>query len=260
LSCLKSISLHGGYPHYDVYVIQSQLNGINESAIRKDFGDKMTFHFLEIPSDLFSGFPTTQRYPQEIYYRLAAPLLLPTNLDRILYLDVDIVVINPLNELYETDFGENYFAGCTHTRRFLTKVNQIRLKASKDAAYINSGVLLYNLPVLRKTVDIRIMQDYVRSNEKNLILPDQDILSALYGDKVKLMDTLRFNLSDRIVNIYNKEHWFHKIDVEWVRKNTSIIHYCGSNKPWKKDYWGNLGVFYQELFEPRSRPGCKRIS
>ena len=30
-------------------------------------------HFIEVPDDLFEGFPTTKRYPHQIYYRLAAP-------------------------------------------------------------------------------------------------------------------------------------------------------------------------------------------
>ena len=79
-----------------------------------------------------------------------------------------------------------------------------------------------------------------------LVLPDQDILSALYGDKVKLLDTLRFNLSDRIMNLYNAQHIHHKIDIKWVRQNTVIIHFCGNNKPWNPGYTGKLGSIYRE--------------
>ncbi|MDY2952276.1 MAG: glycosyltransferase, partial [Erysipelotrichaceae bacterium] len=55
-----------------------------------------TFRFIEIDENEFKDFPISSRYPLEIYYRLFAPLLLPNSLDRILYLDVDIVVINSL--------------------------------------------------------------------------------------------------------------------------------------------------------------------
>ena len=82
-----------------------------------------------------------------------------------------------------------------------------------------------------------------------LILPDQDILTALYGDKVKLADTMRFNLSDRILAFYNADRSHDKVDVDWVRRNSVVIHYCGKNKPWNPDYTGSLGVFYRELME-----------
>lgn len=56
--------------------------------------------------------PESSRYPRQIFYRLAAPLLLPEDLDRILYLDVDTLVINPLRELYAMEFAGNYYIAC----------------------------------------------------------------------------------------------------------------------------------------------------
>ena len=94
--------------------------------------------------------------------------------------------------------------------------------------------------------DFKEICDYTNKRKNSLILPDQDILTALYGDKVKVVDTLRYNLSDRILVVYNADLSHKKIDVSWVRENGVIIHYCGKNKPWKDNYVGTLGVFYQE--------------
>ena len=158
-----------------------------------------------------------------------------------------MVVINSLRELYETEFGDNYYVGCTHTREFLTKLNQARLQSEKAVAYINTGVLLMNLNALRGSIRLEQISAYAREHEKALILPDQDILTALYGDRIALVDSLRWNLSDRVLAFYNGAHPKGKRDVNWVRQNTSIVHYCGRNKPWNADYTGTLGVFYQEL-------------
>ena len=246
-TCLRSILRSGGYAHYDAYVLHSDLDQSICDAMERDFPEGVTFHFLPVPDTLFADFPETGRYPRQIYYRLAAPLLLPEELDRILYLDVDMVIINPLRELYETAFGGNYYAGCTHTREFLTRLNQARLKSEKAVAYINTGVLLMNLGALREVIDLAQISAYVTEHEKALILPDQDILTALYGDKIRLVDTVRFNLSDRILGFYNAAHPHEKRDLEWIRENSVIIHYCGRNKPWNGDYAGILGVFYEEL-------------
>ena len=230
-ACLKSLLRSGGYGYYDVFVLHSDLEESIQRAMERDFQERVTFHFLQVPEELFADFPETARYPRQIYYRLAAPLLLPRELDRILYLDVDVVVINSLRTFYEVDFESSYFVGCTHTREFLTKLNQARLQSDKAVAYINTGVLLMNLNVLRQVIRLEEISAYVREHEKALILPDQDILTALYGDKIKLADSLRYNLSDRVLNFYNGSHPKEKRDVNWVRRNTAIIHYCGRNKP-----------------------------
>jgi lipopolysaccharide biosynthesis glycosyltransferase len=81
------------------------------------------------------------------------------------------------------------------------------------------------------------------------MLPDQDIITALYGTKIKLADTMRFNLSDRILGFYNADIKNKRRNINWVRQNTAIIHYCGKNKPWKNNYSGKLGVFYHELLQ-----------
>lgn len=248
-ACLKSLLRSGGYGYYDVFVLHSDLEESIQRAMERDFQERVTFHFLQVPEELFADFPETARYPRQIYYRLAAPLLLPRELDRILYLDVDVVVINSLRPFYEVDFESSYFVGCTHTREFLTKLNQARLQSDKAVAYINTGVLLMNLNVLRQVIRLEEISAYVREHEKALILPDQDILTALYGDKIKLADSLLYNLSDRVLNFYNGSHPKEKRDVNWVRRNTAIIHYCGRNKPWNEGYTGTLGVFYRELMD-----------
>ena len=248
-ACLKSLLRSGGYGYYDVFVLHSDLEESIQRAMERDFQERVTFHFLQVPEELFADFPETARYPRQIYYRLAAPLLLPRELDRILYLDVDVVVINSLRTFYEMDFESSYFVGCTHTREFLTKLNQARLQSDKAVAYINTGVLLMNLNVLRQVIRLEEISAYVREHEKALILPDQDILTALYGDKIKLVDSLRYNLSDRVLNFYNGSHPKEKRDVNWVRRNTAIIHYCGRNKPWNEGYTVTLGVFYRELMD-----------
>ena len=107
--CLTSVLKNAGFDRYEVYILHSDLTTEDQNALRQAAGGKAELHFLPIDETMFDGFPETNRYPKQIYYRLAAPLLLPEELDRILYLDVDLVVINSLQELYHTDFEGNYY-------------------------------------------------------------------------------------------------------------------------------------------------------
>jgi lipopolysaccharide biosynthesis glycosyltransferase len=161
-------------------------------------------------------------------------------------LDPDIVVINCLQELYGTDFGDAYFVGATHVRNFLRNLNRIRCKAKKNSHYLNTGVLLMNIEKLREEQNVQDVYDFIEKYKFLLTLPDQDIIFGLYGDRVKLVDYLKYNLSDRILM---RERFLtkKKYDVDWVRKNSVIIHYCGRNKPWKPRYRGILDVFYKEI-------------
>ena len=127
LDCLDSIVLHGGEEHYYVYLLSSDLPEETQQQLCRQVPAAVALHFISVPRALFEVFPETGRYPQEIYYRLAAPLLLPPELDRILYLDADIVVINPLGPLYRSDFEGSLFMACTHTRELLTLANSHRL-------------------------------------------------------------------------------------------------------------------------------------
>lgn len=247
LNCVKSIVKNGGNHTYTAYILHSDLDEAAMKDILQGVDSRVECCFLSVDPALFEGFPESKRYPLQIYYRLAAPLLLPTHLDRILYLDVDTVVVNPLDSLYQMDFNGAWYIACTHTHDFLTKFNQARLGVKKDVPYINTGVMMLNLPVLRKNLCMSTIRKYANERMHTFLLPDQDIITALYGEKVKLADTMQYNLSDRILALYNADPKNTKVDLDWVRANTAIIHYCGKNKPWKENYIGILGIFYKEI-------------
>jgi lipopolysaccharide biosynthesis glycosyltransferase len=233
--------------NFEFYVISKDLTDFDLEELKKRIdSDAVCFHHLFFDDSLLQGAPTSSRYPLEIYYRLFAAKVLPESVSRILYLDPDIVVINCLQELYGTDFGDAYFVGATHVRNFLRNLNMIRCKAKKNSHYLNTGVLLMNIEKLREEQNVQDVYDFIEKYKFLLTLPDQDIIFGLYGDRVKLVDYLKYNLSDRILM---RERFLtkKKYDVDWVRKNSVIIHYCGRNKPWKPRYRGILDVFYKEI-------------
>lgn len=262
LPCLRSVMARGGAESYDIYILHSDLEDADKQSIRGAAGTVGVCHFIYVDPAIFNDFPETKRYPKQIYYRLAAPALLPENLERILYLDGDTITINSLLDLYNTDFEGSYFMACTHIRRLLGMFNQVRLSLEEDVPYINTGVMMMNLPALREHLHLEDIQAYALENRHILMLPDQDIVTALYGQHIKLVDSLRYNLSDRLLNLYNADPLhIPKLDLDWVRKNTSIIHYYGRNKPWgEQPYLGILDTFYYEATgtEPsNSRRGQK---
>ena len=203
---------------------------------------------IDVPlsEEMFQDAPIFDRYPKEMYYRLFAAQYLPQELDRILYLDPDLVVINSLRSLYEIDFGDNLFAAASHIEsRTFKNFNRRRLHLSEQARYINSGVMMMNLSLLRTQQDPQQIYQFIEEHKNTLLLPDQDVVNALYADRTIFLDPLIYNLGEKYLRLKNlhlpKEE---KLGIDWVRQHTAIIHYYGRNKPWKEGYHGKLGVFY----------------
>lgn len=247
--CLKSIIRFPSPDGYHIYILYDNLSIQNQKDIKESFDHQnVDFSFICVPQHLFKDFPTSERYPITMYYRLLAAKLLPQNLDKILYLDPDMIVINPLDELYQMKFKDKDIIACTHVRKVLNKINLIRLGVDirKAYPYINTGMMLMNLNALRTHIDENKIIDYVNHYQKRLTLPDQDIITALYGDRIQIVDYVKYNLSDRMLAFYNAS-FQHHIDIEWIKQNTVIIHYCGKNKPWNDHYVGILDVFFHEI-------------
>lgn len=159
-TCIRSIIRFD--KNIDFYILHHDLNQKHMDDLRRSFLE-CTFHFIEVKEEEFKGFPISSRYPLEIYYRLFASDLLPKTLDRILYLDVDIVVIQSLRELYNMDFESNLYIASSHVNERMTHLNAKRLGLKEDVPYINTGVLLMNLELLRKQLNKQDILNYVNA-------------------------------------------------------------------------------------------------
>lgn len=199
---------------------------------------------ITIREEQLEGAPTTDRYPLEIYYRIFAAKYLPQDLDRVLYLDPDLVVNQSIRHLYDLPMGTELFAAASHIGNVLHRVNELRLDMDEDSPYINSGVMVMNLRQLRQEQDFAQVFDYIAAHKNRLILPDQDIISGLYGERIIPLDAWRYNMTERLFAFHRQNG--DRMDLDFVRENSAIIHYCGRNKPWKKGYLGRLDCFYKE--------------
>ncbi len=247
--CIKSIMRFPSEDGWDIYILTGNIDSEFEKLkcdITEMYGANV--HLIEVDDQLFKNFPETGRYSKVVYYRIFAASILPDTVDKVLYLDPDIVVIKPLNALYNMDFDNSYYIACSHTKAVLTKLNRVRLGIKNDSPYINSGVMMMNTELLRKEQTMDEVREYVSKRGKFLVLPDQDVITALYGEKTKIVDTYIYNLSDRLISMNNISPILREtIDLDWVSRNAVIVHYYGYNKPWKDNYKGILDVFYNEL-------------
>lgn len=203
---------------------------------------------IEVDQQLFENAPITNRYPQEMYYRLLAAQLLPSSLDKVLYLDPDILIINSLEPLWQINLGDQLFAAAAHSGKaeLIDGVNNLRL--GTNGAYYNSGVLLINLAQCRKEICPEEIFRYALEHTAELLLPDQDILNALYGQRIFPLDDLIWNYDARNYHDY-KLATHGEADINWIMEHTAILHFCGREKPWKPYYYRRFGVLYRHYMQ-----------
>lgn len=246
---LLSIKLNTQAQEFNVYVLQKDKLKRTDGLERvcKQLG--MNYFPIKVNDQLFSKAPVTDRYPTTIYYRLLAHRLLPQDLHKILYLDADVLCINDLSSLYETSLDGYLYASAIHTNLTNTTevINKIRLQNFDADGYYNSGVLLMNLDTIRKKVKDTDIFSYIRTH--TLLLPDQDVLNALYGRYIKSVPDQLYNFDTRKGGIYETIS-FGEWTTDWVMRNTVILHYCGRDKPWlPTKNSGRYTALYKNYFQ-----------
>lgn len=218
-------------------------NGIDSNSITlieriaSDYGQKITF--CHVDETLFSAFPigrdgqnTHVGTSYATYYRLFLSELLPNDINRVLYLDGDIIVMDSLNELWATDMHDKAIAAVPDS--YNNKIEHYnRLHYPQPMGYFNAGVLLINLDYWRTNNVVSAFCQYASARPDSLYCHDQDILNYVFRES-KITLPLRYNMLN--------EYWFqtrHSV-VSWEFDNQmrygqqrpAIIHYTGLPKPW----------------------------
>lgn len=238
---LKSLAINNSKTKFNVYVMNTSLTEHDFIYLKENTLKNVSIIDLKISNSELDKAPITKRYPKEMYYRILAAFYLPKNVDKILYLDPDLVIINKIDKLYKLDLDNYYFAAASHIWGMLQTFNRIRLKMRNDDIYINSGVMLMNIKLLRKEQKKEEVYEFIRKNKNNLMLPDQDVISGLYAHKILPLDPYVYNMTEKLLK---QKYFVPHISKRWIQDNSVIIHYCGKNKPWKKNYKGVLNEFY----------------
>lgn len=176
------------------------------------------------------------------HYSLFLKCLLPDicpDLDKILFLDIDMLVLKRgIEKFYDTDISNYYLAACWDQQDGRdTNPEKIQCKTKN---YFNAGVMLFNLKKLRQSEDYKHLRDIIYGSwpaELTLTeFPEQTILNFIYKDNVLICSPL-YNNFISMVNIYSQDVYMN-LWKKWGYDNplnsindTIILHFAGP-KPW----------------------------
>lgn len=189
-------------------------------------------------------------FSQTVYLRLRMADLLP-NIDKIIYLDSDMVVCSSLKELFEEDTGE-YFISAAEDIGYFWAHNAFGRKEEKF--YANSGVMVINLKLWREHSIGEKLYKFAGTTKEKLHFGDQDVINSVLKDKIKPLN-LKWNVQTSFFEFYNVLNHPLKKEIIKAKKNPKIIHYITWKKPWnsyvpKRElyfYYLNIAGFISDL-------------
>jgi lipopolysaccharide biosynthesis glycosyltransferase len=188
--------------------------------------------FLFVDDERVADLWTHPVLPASAWYNVFLPDLLP-ELDRVLYLDGDVIVLDSLAPLWETELGDHYLAAVTNVLQqdHFPRLDDLGL--SGPEVYFNAGVMLMNLGQLRREDGVTAVVEWARANPDKIRWPPQDALNVALGSR-RLPLHPRWNCMNSVVSFPWSAELFGAEAVEEARRNPAIRHFEGpaANKPW----------------------------
>ena len=201
-----------------IYILNGNISEASKNKILslKSIKD-CSIKFVEVNEKDFEDYkniPNHDYISISTYFRLKLATLLP-EIDKIIYLDCDVIVCESLKELYNLNLGNNIFGG----------VLDIDLRLRNNPKYVNAGVLLMDLTKVRQYGIENQFLEYTQKNWQNIQLGDQGVINNVLRDKI-LNIPEKFNVQSEC---YIRRSIFTKAPV--------IVHFIGSKKPWHYGSW-----------------------
>lgn len=211
-------------------------------------GEGGIFRPVAISPERVRGLHASGIFPSVIWYRVLLPDLLP-ELDRILYLDCDTLVVDTLAPLWLTDLTGCYVAAVRNLIEPKLATRHHAFGIPPAQTYFNSGMLLFNLELMRQDRCIERLLEHARHYRQRSIWPDQDSLNYALGPKCRLLHP-RWNSQNSFFFWPEAREAFGEQTLVEATGTPAILHFEGpeDRKPWhylnthpyRARYWQHL--------------------
>jgi len=235
---ITSLSLNSNKnKNYNVYVLCNNVAVEKQNLLKNYSNRNIKIHTIDA-QDYIKHFPEFKNGNFHVTKSALIKFYLPEifkDLDKILYLDSDILILKDLYEINSIDLSDCYIAAVKNSYAYPGTEEYLFKHNIKTNEYFNSGVMLLNLKKMREDNVSEKLIDY-RINNRTFCM-DQDALNAILGKNLKLL-SYRYNLQITPFE-NNRFDEFCKIHNDYRAKNKKealtqayIIHFADKNKPW----------------------------
>ena len=188
--------------------------------------------------------PRDAHFPREASFPLLLPEVLPATLERILFLDADMLVLEDLANLWETPLSGHVLAGAPDTAVPLCSAPRgvkgwEALGIPAGAPYFNCGVLMIHLSRWREREVARRVQRYFETTREPIDFLHQEALNAVLWNDWKRLDARWNVLASRSGRSYDRT-------AAEVWRQPAIVHFAGRMKPWRAPIGGPFNAPYRK--------------
>lgn len=223
----------------DIRLLSGAVGWRGMSRLRRSLaaiGKPYRLTVIPIDDGAFKSFHAFANGSLFTYARFLFPDRFP-DLGKCLYLDVDLLVLGDLAQLFETPLegkaiGAVIDRGIVNAGHCWGILNHQELGIPPETPYFNGGVLLLDLDAWRATELATRCLDYAAKNPKLCLYWDQTVMNTLLaGDFLQLPES------------WNQQ--FQGPDKSF--REQGILHFAGPDKPWNHDP-GKLPVSARDLY------------
>ena len=170
-------------------------------------------------------------FSREMYFRFLIPELL-AHYEKVLYLDCDLVVLQDIAILFDSDLDYNIVGAISNfTNEDMRKYVNHTLNIC-DVKYFNSGVLLIDTKRFKEE-GIKEKCLGLLENMPKLACPDQDVLNISCEEKIKYLDSKwNFQWHHQWATHGGTFSQFFQKQYDKAHENPYIIHFTSGEKPW----------------------------
>lgn len=212
-----------------IHVLHRGLDGVHQSRLRQVAEQGAAeLRFLPIGQDRIAAFPS-RRFHESCWYRLLLPELLPTT-PRVLYLDVDGIVMADLHDLWNTDLAGMPFGAAVNPLYpfMLPRWRELGLDDARE--YLNSGVLLMDLERMR-TEEVAARAETYAAEHPDNPWPEQDALSVVCRERWLRLHP-RWNVQTTLFDLDDSALPLEPGEAAVARARPAFVHFIGPLKPW----------------------------
>jgi lipopolysaccharide biosynthesis glycosyltransferase len=208
---------------------------------------------VEVDAARFAGLTLRRRsLTRGAFLRLLIPDLLPDE-ERVLYMDCDMVVTDDLSPAWSVALGDAPLAAVADP---VVPRDELEATATRPGEYVNSGLLLMNLPVWRRERLAEAAFAVLVDPERPPLSADQTAINVVCrGRMIRL--PARFNLFSRFSSVRSPE---------MIPTDPAVIHFVAGAKPWMRsgpcgEVWHLHAERIRDLLPPRPpAPLSRRLS
>jgi lipopolysaccharide biosynthesis glycosyltransferase len=238
----------------DVYVLQSGIDDHAADAITSGFSrDRCNIHWVAARESSFEGLPLWGRMPVSTYFKLALPDILPARVNKAIWLDCDLLVLDDIGVLWDEELGDNRLLAVQDAVVPLVSSrcgieHYADLGIDPGEKYFNAGVMVVDVAAWREGKIQQRAIAYLKRFESSVVFWDQEALNAVLVNRWKELPA----------------RWNNNASVPSARRDAdrgpAILHFAGSLKPWSYRTADPVRNLYYEYLDRTTfagwRPGA----